>query len=324
MSTCLDNNCLDPRPDYCLSYTGVSLPALGLTQYCSSVGDVLTVLLQKAQVADVSASLQAQLTTLGATTATLQSRLTALSGTVNTAYTFDPGCLQPASSSRDALLQAAVTKLCAVNTTLTTLATDYVKASELTTLVQGINTPDTPAVTSYNSRMVPFVAYEYYGPLSNFDLAGKGLPSAGFDKVYLCNGDHGTPDRRGRAAVGAVRNVPGGSLSKEVDPTLAANPNTNYSLKDVFGGSYTALSVSQLPSHNHGVTDSGHTHGYSCIRHTAGGNADPNFLSADAGTDKHIQVNMATTGISINPTGGGQPVDLRTPAIAAYYIMYLP
>jgi hypothetical protein len=42
--------------------------------------------------------------------------------------------------------------------------------------------------------MVPYSVLEYYGPLNNFDVTGKGLGD--WDKVYLCNGLNSIPIKR--------------------------------------------------------------------------------------------------------------------------------
>ena len=93
--------------------------------------------------------------------------------------------------------------------------------------------------------MVPYVAYEYYGPLTNFDGSGIGIPANGFFKVYLCNGLNGTPDKRGRVAVGAIQNVPGGPLDAAVNPSNAGNPN--YALYTTAGANTVTLITSQIP-----------------------------------------------------------------------------
>ena len=48
--------------------------------------------------------------------------------------------------------------------------------------------------------MVPYTVVEYYGPLTYFDNTGAG--QGDWDRIFLCNGLNGTPDKRGRVAVG--------------------------------------------------------------------------------------------------------------------------
>lgn len=245
---------------------------------------------------------------------------------VNQPYSFSTSCLDdlPSNPSRDDILQATIQKVCSLNTTVTTVNNDYVKATDLNNLIQQYLdnvTPDTP-VFQNSAKMVPYVAYEYYGPLSNFDSSGKGLAANGFDKVYLCNGSNGTPDKRGRVAVGAIQGVPGGALDAEVDPTLPANPSTNYTLGQKFGKSYVTLDLSQIPSHSHSVTDPGHVH--SVVSQGRGDNGLIKLAIGDNNNFPSQTTEPATTGISIGNAGGGQYHENRQPSIAAYYIMYIP
>ena len=101
--------------------------------------------------------------------------------------------------------------------------------------------------------MIPFTVLEYYGPLTNFDGTGAGITALGFDKIYLCNGLNGTPDKRGRVGVGAVDSVPGGPLDAAVNPA-ASTFNPNYAVYDVGGANSVALITSQLPAHSHSAS----------------------------------------------------------------------
>jgi microcystin-dependent protein len=76
------------------------------------------------------------------------------------------------------------------------------------------------------------------------------------------------------------------------------------------------LATAEMPAHNHGVSDAGHTHteqapgSVSGINY-AGGGANANFLTA-GGT---ISTGSATTGITVNSTGGSLPHNLLPPVI---------
>ena len=190
-------------------------------------------------------------------------------------------------------------------------------------------------------KMVPFVAYEYYGPLSNFDGSGVGIPGFGFYKVYLCNGLNGTPDKRGRVAVGAIDNVPpvGIGLDAAVNPVFVGNPN--YALFTTAGANSVTLITSQLPSHSHtgtGTTtvtlnDPGHFH---YVGNTPEGWDSSGSIGIVNRTPKNVQTTTSTTGITvtsntpgnvaigIDNTGSGQAHANIQPVIAAYYIMYIP
>jgi microcystin-dependent protein len=195
------------------------------------------------------------------------------------------------------------------------------------------------------------VAYEYYGSLNNFDDTGAGISALGWDKVFLCNGSNGTPDKRGRVAVGAINGVPGGPLNANVDPVNAGNPN--YSLYTVSGTNTVTLTSNQIPSHTHLanvlVTELPHNHSLASTGTTTGG-GEP-FLTtngtlqvdynggsgnsynyklvnsttplATLGKSSSVSTNVAV-GVTNANTGGGTSHPNIQPVIAAYYIMYIP
>jgi microcystin-dependent protein len=188
--------------------------------------------------------------------------------------------------------------------------------------------------------MVPFVAYEYYGSLSNFDGTGAGILANGFNKVYLCNGLNGTPDKRGRVTVGAIAGVPpvGIGLAPAVNPANPGNPN--YALTGTTGANTVTLTPTQLPAHTHtalGTTvvtlnDPGHTHAIGQSGVTGGGGT----IAVGNTSPKDIQAISNTTGITVtsntannvaitvDPTGDNVAHSNIQPVIAAYYIMYIP
>ena len=107
--------------------------------------------------------------------------------------------------------------------------------------------------------MVPYTVVEYYGSLvGNFDVSGAGIGD--WEKIYLCNGNNGTPDKRGRVPVGVIAGVGGGALDPNVDPATPTNPN--YALLGTTGTNTVTLNTSQLPPHTHiaTVTDPTHVH----------------------------------------------------------------
>ena len=346
MSTCTD--CLDNcggviSTDKCIKYTGPEIPLLGictgdsLFEYEAAVVAQLEKLVDGSDIiiSDLDLTCNIVRDTLGAgTEPTLFNLIQALitidcsyynniqnlNAVVFANFNFNLACLTglTGSSTRDEILQAVITKLCSVNTRVTAIESDYVKATELcakvsTCLAENIS-------TQYNSRMVPGVVYPYQGSLSNFDNTGKGLSSAGFDKVYLCNGLNGTKDWRGRSPIGAVNNVPGGTLDAAVDPSLITNAGTNYNLHQKVGTSNVTLTTLQIPSHTHGINDPGHTH--QITGYVGGGTSQ---FSAGTGNFwfHNPDTEVSTTGILLNPAGGGQPHTNVQPSIACYYIIYL-
>lgn len=291
-------------------------------------------------------SLQTQVTSVAADIAVL-----------NADYTI--GCLTGVTASSDthAIVQATINKLCATILELTALElnvdTNYVKLADLDALIAAyIASSSGGTSTQQYLKMVPYVAYEYYGPLTNFDGSGIGIPGSGFFKVYLCNGLNGTPDKRGRVAVGAVQNVPGGPLDAAVNPANAGNPN--YALYNTAGANTVTLITSQIPAHTHNATvvASGtvgnHTH-IIMGGGGPGGGASPTALQVAANNNSDggnlgysiKPANVQTHNSGITSASGAGPVSLSVsvsndntgsggahsniqPVIAAYYIMYIP
>jgi len=280
--------------------------------------------------------------------------------TLNANYTI--GCLTGVTASSDThdIVQAIIIKLCATASSLTALAldvdTNYVKLSDLDALIAAYLASQTGGGgTQEYLKMVPFVAYEYYGPLTNFDGAGVGIPDNGFYKVYLCNGLNGTPDKRGRVAVGAIANVPpiNIGLDAAVNPAFAGNPN--YALFTTAGANSVTLITSQMPSHSHTgvgtttVTLDDHFHfiaataggfdqvldsTHAVVREISlGGNSSYKLSNstqaAGAGRTSLAKSNVSSNApgnvaLAIDNTGSGQAHANIQPVIAAYYIMYIP
>lgn len=344
------NGCGTPVPDACVKYTGPNIPLLGietgdplsllqaeivdkLTQYSTGLDiDLSAITIDCPFIQDLLGCCQDKtlvnlIQVLVNASCTLKELVDDLSAIVNAPFSFTTTCLTlPVSPTRDDILQALLVKVCAMDTLLTTVSSDYVKATQLNSLIGQYLSANTGS-TQQSAKMVPFVAYEYYGPLSNFDGSGIGLAAAGFTKVYICNGSNGTPDKRGRVAVGATQNVPGGAMDAAVDPSLPANAGTNYILNQRFGSSFVALNVNQIPAHSHPVVDSGHTHNVSLFRNDSNGGNQVNtaYLNNDTGAIATTRTtDSSVTGIIIGTAGGGQPHDNRQPSIAANFIMYIP
>lgn len=358
MAICRDclQNCELTLQDKCVQYTGPDIPELGICQ-----GDTLSQLeaaiverllslsdgtgitlsdlvtsgcdFMEDQLGVLPKTLQNVLQILWTTGCTLKEMIDEINEEIADNTVFNTACLTglPSNPSRDDILQAAITLLCTIKTTVDAIPTTYVQLTDLTTLVTQIfNTLSGSA--QFNSRMVPYAAVPYFGPLSNFDAGGIGVSALGFAKIYLCNGQNGTPDLRGRTVVGAIRNVPGLSLDTAVDPALSTfNPNWEVSMK--FGETAHTLTSPETPVHTHTVNDPGHKH--NIFGQTGGDNNDNNNTTRFAGGDKGQNESgffftntqacqTATTGITVNSAGGGQPHNTIQPSMGANYIMYIP
>lgn len=367
MSNCSNcyNGCAEIVSDQCVKYTGIDIPVLGIQN-----GDSLS-FVEQALITFLTSTLdgtgikpnidpaiicnlvQGYLPDCGDITAVdlftalikaacdLQDQIDATNIRINTIeanYTI--GCLSgvAAGDGTHAIVQAIITKLCAVDTALTALAldvsTNYVKKSELCSLVEVCVAAIPPApVTQQYLKMVPYTAVEYYGPLTNFDAGGVGLAGLGWENIYLCNGQNGTPDKRGRSPIGIISVPGGGALSAVVDPAIPGN--FNYVVGSTNGANTVTLTAPQMPVHTHNatptvtVTDPGHFHTIS------------NQSDNDSGSGKvavgglgpegvNPVTDSKTTGISVNVTvsnasaGGGQSHNNVHPVLACYYIMYIP
>ena len=355
------NGCVETVSDECVRYTGIDYAALGvatgdnlvsveqaimnaLVPLLSGEGDTIGLDIscpiiderlpahapntKELFTATVSAicSLQAQIFSIEDILAIL-----------NADYSI--GCLSGVTASSDthAIVQAIINKLCTVSTELTNFEinvnSNYVKLADLNALIAAYLSEQTGSTQQY-TKMVPYTAVEYYGPLTNFDGTGAGIVNLGWDKIYLCNGLNGTPDKRGRVGVGAIVSVPGGPLDPEVDPAYSGNPN--YAKYTTTGTNNVTLDVTQLPSHTHlptvtngaaTVTDPGHTHSFAGGTNP-GGAGDGSRIGVVA----TLNTASATTGISVTTnvgvtvasTGNGVAHNNIQPVLAAYYIMYIP
>lgn len=356
------NGCVQTVSDECVRYTGINYAALGvetgdnlvsveqaimnaLVPLLSGEGDAIALNIscpivdlylpahtpntQELFTATVSAicSLQAQIFTI-------DDVLTIL----NANYTI--GCLTGVTASSDthAIVQAIINKLCLTVTDLAALTldvdTNYVKLADLDALIAAyIASQSGGGSNQQYLKMVPYVAYEYYGSLTNFDGTGAGLNSAGFYKVYLCNGLNGTPDRRGRVGVGAIQNVPGAPLDAAVNPANPGNPN--YAIFNTAGANTVTLITSQMPSHSHVATATSigtispnpHSHTISYLN--KGGGDGSNVIGSQVSSNikntssVSLTVDISTSVTNTNTGGGAAHANIQ-PVIAAYYIMYIP
>jgi microcystin-dependent protein len=343
------NNCEELFYDACGKYTGDDIPALGICNG-DSLLEIHEVILSKLLTAldgtgivlsDVTLENCPHLLTLFGTKDKSLTNLFQLlidnnctlkqliDNLTPSPFAFNTACLSglPTSPTRDDILNSALNLLCSIKTTVDTFPSTYVKLSDLTNLVEQIlqNNQELPTTIQYASRMVPNVAVPYFGTLTNFDNTGKGVNTLGWDKVYICNGLNGTPDMRGRTVVGAVRNVPGGTLDSAVSPSSPLNIQpVDYATGDKFGENFHKLTASEIPAHSHQVTDPGHKHnlpsGIQIDGTVGGGEGGTN----EKGPNTSLQTATSSTGITIGTTGGDQPHNVRQPSIAGIWIMYIP
>ena len=369
------NGCTDIISDKCTKYTGNNVPELGIENGDSlfsvqqSIFSFLLSVIEGTPIKPeinqeficekISQYLGEQELTLPniinailQTACDLQTQVTNVKSsvdTINTAYTLN--CVSGVTDNTNTheVLQAVITKLCNVNTALTALSlnvsTNYVKLSELNNLIAAYLSGGSTSIKLYN-KMIPYTVVEFYGNLSGkFDSTGAGLGD--WEKIYLCNGNNGTPDKRGRVSVGTTTGMGGGTLDAAVDPSNSGNPN--YSLGTKYGSCMVSLTITQIPSHSHTATntviDAGHFHYLSTVSgQTSKPALSPSTYLASVnneGNDGNYVLGgtlealpsvgksaTSTTNISVQTSlsniGGGLGHNNVQPSIGCYYIMYIP
>jgi microcystin-dependent protein len=131
-----------------------------------------------------------------------------------------------------------------------------------------------------------------------------------------------TPDLRGRFVLG-YNNVALVSEGTPYDVNGGINARVGASLPvgTVNGEATHQLTVGEMPSHNHGVTDPGHNHTY--VNNVNDQNTDNAFATETAADqlDLNQTTGSSTTGISINNTGGDQRHNNLPPFYVLAYIM---
>jgi microcystin-dependent protein len=112
------------------------------------------------------------------------------------------------------------------------------------------------------------------------------------------------PDLRGRVPAGKD-NMGGSAASRLTSTTMTPDGNT---LAATGGAQTITLDTTMIPAHSHGVTDPGHTHSIpsqAAVAQAGGLSAIPSSSTASG---------SATTGITINNTGGGLAHGTCSPA----------
>lgn len=357
------NGCTEIVSDKCVKYTGLDIPALGIksgdslsyveqaliefltatldgTGIIPILGDTnICTVVQKYLPDCEPITLNDVLVALIKAACDIQGQVTTLRGEMDTLNAdYAVGCLSGVTNSSDThlVVQAIITKLCQLGVDLTALsidlATNYVKLSELNTLIQNYLDSTASPTAGYASRMVPYEIVGYYGPLTNFDVTGAGIGD--WEKIYLCNGSNGTPDLRGRSLIGAIVGVPGPAMSSVVNPASDPTFNFNYDKGSTNGTNKITLTTVQIPSHlhantvntttspnphRHAITASGAT-SFSGFGYVPGVQLD---TTESGGFTEYTTLSINTT-INNATTGGDQPHANVHPVIGVYYIMYIP
>lgn len=353
------NGCTEIVSDQCVKYTGVDIPALGIksgdslsyveqtligflvstidgsgivinipqasyctlvTKYLPTCGDITANVLFEALI-KAACDLQVQSTANATAIATQTTRF----NTLEADYVIN--CLTgvTASSGTHNILQAVITKLCALSIDV---ETNYVLISDINTYIANYLATNNPS-SNIASKMVPYVAVPYFGSTSgNFDNTGAGLVGTIWENIYLCNGDNGTPDLRGRVTVGVTTGMNGATpMSPVVDPNFN---NPSYSVSSTAGSNNITLLESQMPTHTHSavatVTPNPHNHSLNNSGANATGTgSDPAQKTMRSGSGTFVTGDTILQVGVVNATAGGSfPHPNFQPGIGCFYIMYIP
>lgn len=114
------------------------------------------------------------------------------------------------------------------------------------------------------------------------------------------------PDFRGRLPLGSSNGL-----------ESFANKNVG----DIGGSETHTLTVDEMPSHAHGVTDPGHTHAYLGVTGVANPAVSLTTMTVADDGDSVRTTGSSVTGISINNTGGGFAHSIMQPYLTLNFII---
>lgn len=376
MSSCLDcyGGCTEITSDQCVKYTGNDIVFLDITngmplsEVVEKITEFLTTVVDGTAIipelpVPICELVQGYLPSSDATVVDVISALiksicdiqeqaddlTTTVDAIEADYTID--CLDgvTASSGTHSILQAAITKICSIEQNVIAF---YALLSDYATLEQ-VDTAINDAIAGSGStlhylKMVPYTAVEYYGDLmGNFDITGAGMGD--WINIYLCNGENGTPDKRGWIPIGSTNMGQGPYLNSETDPSSGSGYTytvTSPISTTTAGKNSVVLTIPQLPIHTHTAistpTDPGHKHLFCADDQFANagsydkyGNIKKNvdtdndlagghYYTKNTDNTNNPQRTDITVATIIENTGSGVAHENRPPVKACHYIMYIP
>lgn len=359
------NNCEDPEFDSCTFYTGPDIDVLcikngdSMKDVTKSITDaillistgegiVLDLILSSGILKDYlynkEYTAENVIQALIQFSENLETKIEALEDVVYAPISVNAPCLTlPTIPSKDDILKATAEKVCSLNTAVTNITSDYVKASDICTIVtscieNSVSESDSSAtIVQEYTKMPKYCPIAYTGPMSVFDSTGKGIEAQGYKNIYVCNGNNGTDDLRGRSLIGANVNVSGPTLDAAVDPSVAANAGYSIAVKTKKGSFTHSLQSLENGPHGHTINDPGHSHyiaangsstpltsGNTMLYFKEGLNNNSYQIHGTSSPASMGKSSTANTGISLASSGNGNPHNNTHPSFGVNYIIYLP
>jgi microcystin-dependent protein len=90
---------------------------------------------------------------------------------------------------------------------------------------------------------------------------------------------------------------------------------TNRTMGSYIGSETHTMTINQMPTHSHGITDPGHSHSYTNNTDDQGVNTLTTQDSAADNGDLTASTQTSTTGITINNNGSGQAFNIMQPTL---------
>lgn len=366
--TCVASNCLQTYSSNCVIYQGDSVEEFDVTSGLTST-EVFEIVL--AQILLLLNGAGIDLSSIDYNCTSLKTRLVGVDKTlnnvvkaivdeicankvilddlntkVNTAVTYDTGCLTVTDTTLKGVIDATIAKLCEVSETVDSIAGDLTGSNLTTTINNSVGNYLYNNITSIgnpygltktgsgsstairiDAMVPPFCPIWSYAPLSNFNSDGSGKTGTAFQGWYICNGLNGTIDMRGWTPAGAtdLPGISGPSLLSAVNPTTQSDATISTVILDRKGEVKHLLSTAELPAHTHPNNNS-HSHNLNKIPIQTG-TVTNSPLIYGLRESSSVFGTIATSQTAIigdtGSTGSSSKHENRQPTVYGYFIVRL-